>query len=277
MADNMTPRELADESWYWYLNGQNKLGFPRWLIRRLKNTQKIFDLLPAERRCLQCHMPLSGLGSAVLRPLDMHASMLTPRLCNRCEKMILSTEGGSEVELSLLFADMRGSTRLAEQKGTREYIDLIQRFYKTAAQAIIERNGMVNRLIGDQVIGMFVPRFSGPQHAAVAVDAALDILRRTGHDDSAGPWAPIGIGVHCGVAYVGAVGSKEGLNEIAVLGNAANLTARLSSSAAEGELLVSEEAAAAGGLADRKLEKRRLTLKGISQPVSATVMNLESA
>src|SRR5512140_640253 len=139
MPENMTAREVSDESWYWYLNGRNKLGFPRWLIRRLKNTQKIFDLLPAERRCLQCHMPLSGLGSAVLRPFGMHASMLTPRLCNRCERMILSNEGGAEVELSLLFADMRGSTRLAEQKGAREYITLIQRFYKTAAEAIIER------------------------------------------------------------------------------------------------------------------------------------------
>src|SRR5512143_1765125 len=205
MPENMTPREVADESWYWYLNGENKLGFPKSLIRQLKTSQRIFDLLPAGRRCLQCHMPLTGRGSAVLRLRDMRASMLTPKLCNRCEKMILSTEGGAEVELSLLFADMRGSTRLSEQKGTTEYIHLIQRFYKTAAQAIIERNGMVNRLIGDQVIGMFVPRFSGPQHAAVAIDAALDILRRTGHADPAGPWAPIGIGVHCGTAYVGAV------------------------------------------------------------------------
>jgi adenylate cyclase len=219
-------------------------------------------------------MPLTGLGSAVLRLLDMRASMLTPKLCNRCEKMILSTEGGAEVELSLLFADMRGSTRLSEQKGTTEYIRLIQRFYKTAAQAIIERNGMVNRLIGDQVIGMFVPRFSGPEHPAVAIDAALDILRRTGHADPDGPWAPIGIGVHCGTAYVGAVGSKEGLNEIAVLGNAANLAARLSSNAAEGELLVSEQAAAIAKPANLSLETRRLTLKGISQPVTATVMTL---
>ncbi len=275
MPKRMSAKELADESWYWYLNGANRVGFPQSFARQLNAMQKIFDLLPSEERCLQCHAPLSGVGAAVIKPLGMGRSVLTPRLCNRCESMILATESGAELELSLLFADIRGSTRLSEQKGTMEYIALIQRFYKTCARVLIERNALVNRLIGDQVIGLFVPRFSGGQHAAAAIEAALEILRVTGHADPDGPWAPVGVGVHCGTAYVGAVGSKDGVKEIAVLGSAANLAARLSSSAAEGELLISPEAAAAAGLAGRKLGRRQLTLKGISKPVSVSVMTLD--
>ncbi len=128
--------------------------------------------------------------------------------------------------------------------------------------------------MGDQVIGLFTPRFAGEEHARPAIEAALEILRVTGHEDPAGPWAPVGVGVHTASAYVGAVGSKDGVSEIAVLGNAANLTARLSSKAAQGEVLVSPEAAALAKLADPSLEKRRLKLKGIAAPVSVRVLKL---
>jgi class 3 adenylate cyclase len=74
---------------------------------------------------------------------------------------------------------------------------------------------------------------------------------------------------------VGAVGSKDGVTEIAVLGSAANLTARLSSKAAKGEVLISEQAATSAKLTDRTLKKRRLTLKGISKPVTVRVMNIQ--
>ena len=95
--------------------------------------------------------------------------------------------------------------------------------------------------MGDQVIGLFVPRFAGSRHAGVAIEAALDIMRATGHADREGPWIPVGIGVHTGLAYVGAVGRGDGVNEIAVLGSTPNLATRLSSQAAEGEVIVSED------------------------------------
>ena len=200
--------------------------------------------------------------------------MFTPHLCNGCEQSILKVEGGAEIELSLLFADIRGSTSRAQETSPTEYTQFIQRFYKSTSQVLIGRNAMVNRLVGDQVIGLFVPRFAGADHARVAIDAALDILRVTGHEDPDGPWASVGVGVHTDVAYVGAVGSKEGVNEIAVLGSAANLTARLSSKAAKGEVLISVSAATAAKLEDEHLEKRSLELKGIKESVSVRVMQV---
>ena len=164
---------------------------------------------------------------------------------------------------------------MAAQTGGMEYKDFIQRFYKTSAQILIEHNALVNRLVGDQVIGLFAPRFAGENHAAVAIEAALEILRLTGHADPDGPWAPVGIGIHTDSAYVGAVGSKDGVNEIAVLGNAANLTARLSSKAAQGEVLISEQALAAAQLSDPAPEKRRLKLKGFSKTVPVRVLTVK--
>ena len=117
-------------------------------------------------------------------------------------------------------------------------------------------------------------RFAGPDHASVAVTAAQGLLRATGHGSKEGPWIPLGIGIHTGLVYVGAVGTKEGVNEIAVLGGAANLTARLSSQAADGEIIISETAAALAKLADSDSEIRRLELKGLSTPVNVRVLRL---
>ena len=189
-----------------------------------------------------------------------------------------SEEAGTELELSLLFADVRGSTALAEKHTTAEFKRLIQRFYQAASDVLVHHNAMVNRLMGDQVIGLLAPRFAGTGHAKVAVAAALDLLRVTGHGDPNGPWIPVGIGVHTGMAYVGAVGSRAGVNEIAVLGNAPNLAARLSSAAADGEILISEAAEAQAQLApdEAGIERRHLDLKGINAPVTVRVLKMNS-
>lgn len=259
------------EIWYWYLTGDNKNGFSAGYQTMLKVIQTFSGLFPGAPRCLECNRPLFGLGS---RLAGAKPASYSPRLCNTCEQHMRAEEAGAEVELSLLFADVRGSTTLAETKSTTEFKQIIQRFYQAAGDVLIQHNALVNRLMGDQVIGLFVPRFAGEDHAKVAVEAALDLLRATGHGDPGGPWVPVGIGIHSGMAYVGAVGSKGGVNEIAVLGSAPNLAARLSSQAADGEVIVSETSAAAAELPPEGSERRQLSLKGVSQPVPVRVLRL---
>jgi adenylate cyclase len=84
---------------------------------------------------------------------------------------------------------------------------------------------MVNRLMGDQVIALFVPRFVGQDHAKVAVHATKELLQVNGHGDTNDPWVPVGAGVHTGLAYVDAAGAADGVTEISVLGSAANVCA----------------------------------------------------
>jgi adenylate cyclase len=262
-----------DENWYWYLTGETKDGFSPGYARFMKTMRRTFGLIPGGPRCFECNRPMA-------RPFNWlskaYPSSFSPKLCDSCERYTRQQEAGAEVEMSILFADVRGSTALAEQRSPTDFMEVIQRFYKATAAVLVEHNAMVNRLMGDQVIGLFVPRFAGTGHAQVAVAAALDLLHATGHDDPGGPWVPVGIGVHTGLTYVGAVGSKEGVNEIAVLGNAPNLAARLSSQAAEGEVLVSEAAVTSGGLATEGIESRMLNLKGISGPVAVRVLRTGS-
>jgi adenylate cyclase len=264
-------KQLYEELWYWYLTGQNKTGFSAQYEAQVNLYRLVSGLFPGQPRCLECNRPLFGLGSRLARS---RPSSYSPRLCNDCEVAMRQEEAGAEVELSLLFADVRGSTTLAERTTTDDYKKLIQRFYQAAGDILIEHNALVNRLMGDQVIGLFVSRFAGAEHAKVAVAAALDLLRATGHADRAGPWIPVGIGIHTGLAYVGAVGSKAGVNEIAVLGSAANLAARLSSQAAQGEVFVSEAAAALAELAAEGGERRQVDLKGVSQPVTVRILRV---
>jgi len=276
MRNKRTKKQRFEANWYWYLTGKRKDGLSPDYEIALRAVRRAAGLFPGRPRCLECNRPLAGLGSWLsgTRP-----STFNPLLCNVCEQAMRSEEAGTEIELSLLFADVRGSTTLAEKSTASEFKGLIQRFYRAASDVLVQHNAMVNRLMGDQVIGLFAPRFAGAGHAKVAVAAAFDLLRVTGHAYQGGPWVPVGIGIHTGVAYVGAVGSKEGVNEIAVLGSAPNLAARLSSQAAAGEILVSEAAAASAKLDPSTIgaERRRLDLKGISEPVVVQVLRFSVA
>jgi adenylate cyclase len=273
MAYFSKEKEYADQIWYWFLVGDEN-SIPAKIRRVLVIIQGLHHLLPAQKRCVQCEAPLSGAGTLITSGLfGVRPSVLTPHLCNSCENMIMNAEGGAELELSMLFADIRGSTSKAQRMLPVEYRKFIQRFYKASSEVLIQHGALVNRLVGDQIIGLFVPRLVGMDHAKTAIEAAFGILKATGHEEKDGPWAPTGIGVHTHAAYVGAVGSKEGVNEVAVLGDAANLTARLSSSAAKGEVLISEEAAQAAHIV-YDLEKRRLKLNGIIEPVKVNVIKV---
>jgi len=121
------------------------------------------------------------------------------------------------------------------------------------------------------VVGIFLPYFVGPKHVQAAVDAARKLLHVTGHGEPGGPWIEVGVGVHYGTAFVGTVGSKDGVTDITVLGDIPNVTARLSSAAAAGEILISDEAYKRAGLPEI-LELRSLELKGKSEPFSVRVL-----
>ena len=107
----------------------------------------------------------------------------------------------------------------------------------------------------------------------MALGGAKDLLSMTGHNDPTGPWIPLGVGVHTGIAFVGTVGSKDSATDITVLGDAPNVAARLSSLAGPGEILMSEDTYASAGL-NFDLEKRTLELKGKSQPLTVRVLRI---
>jgi len=185
--------------------------------------------------------------------------------------MLRANHGGAEVPCTLLFADVRGSTSLAERLPPREFNRLMGRFYDAGAKVLIEHDAWVDKFVGDEIIGIFVPALATEAHARRGVDAALALLRATGYGSASGPWVPVGVGVNTGIAYVGSIG-EESDTELTAMGDIVNVTARLSSVAAAGEILVGAAAADAAGLV-AELERRSLELKGKTEPVDVVVLH----
>jgi adenylate cyclase len=238
-----------------------------------RRQRRFFRLLPGSPRCKNCYAPFKGPGSFVVKLMyGKQPSNLNPHLCNVCEVFAQKYQGGAEIELSLLFADVRGSTTLAESMGPTEFSKLINRFYTSATHVLVHSDALIDKIVGDQVAGMYVPGFAGPDHAQRAIEAAQDIMRETGHDSPNGPWISLGAGVHTGTAFVGSVGSGEGTMDITVLGDAANTAARLSTVAGVGQILISEPATKAAHISTAGLQVRSLELKGKSEPVSVYIL-----
>lgn len=261
--------ERARGIWRAYLMGDLEgMGTRESLMRT------VFGALPAKPRCTICRVPFHCAGRVIahLPRLGFAPSSLNPHLCDRCERYVRQYEVGAEVEATLLFADVRGSTTLAERLGPSEFSAVIARFFKVAASVLVRADALVDKLIGDEVVALFVPGVAGPDYARRAVEAALELLEATGHTDPGGPWVPVGAGVHTGSVYLGSVGSSDSVGSITVLGDPANATARLASVAAAGEVLVTDEACGRARLDLSACESRTLELKGRTQPMTVRVL-----
>ncbi|HEY6056955.1 MAG TPA: adenylate/guanylate cyclase domain-containing protein, partial [Candidatus Limnocylindrales bacterium] len=134
-------------------------------------------------------------------------------------------------------------------------------------------DGIVDKLVGDEVIGLFIGGTAGPAHAAAAIRAGRALLARVGRAGATGLGAiPVGAAVHTGEAYVGTVGPAGAATDFTALGDAVNTTARLTANAREGELLVSVAAARAAEIDTDGLEHRTLELRGRTEPVEVVVI-----
>src|SRR5215211_7288792 len=132
-------RQSPEEKWRDGLMGDARGHFcwAPWMRR-------ISRAIPSEPRCKLCDTPFGAPGN-VLRFVGFGPSRLNRRICSGCIHALQKRPGGAEVELSLLFADVRGSTALAERMGAEEFSQLMARFYGAAAAVVDERDGIVDK------------------------------------------------------------------------------------------------------------------------------------
>jgi adenylate cyclase len=245
--------------WFWFTTNAFAVD---------KRLRHILRLLPRDPRCKFCNAPFRGIGAIIVRALfGKQQSALNPRFCNLCELASREFPGGAEVPMSMLFADVRGSTALSEQMSPTEFSQLINRFYQQTTKAIIDEDGLVEKLAGDSVAAFWGAGFAGPNY----VERTLEVARKLSRA-MASERIPVGIGVHSGVAYFGALGTPEGLTDFTAVGEEVNTAARLASQAAAGEIIASEQALGQAGMDAGQLESRSLVLKGISKPVAVRVL-----
>lgn len=223
---------------------------------------------------MSCHSPFEGYGGRLTSLIGRGQSREDPRFCNACLKFSQEHPGGAYVDLAMVFADVRGSTVLAERIGDREFSRLIDRFFQVSANSLIRSGALVDRLAGDEAIGFFVPGLAGSKFAFRALESAKDLLRGTGHTDQNGPWIPVGVGVHFGNAFMGMVGSPKGVSDFTALGDDINVGARIASAAGPGELLASLELLLMANVETYGLEHRELSLKGKQAPMRVAVIPL---
>ena len=138
----------------------------------LSKQQEFHAKLPRDPRCRLCNAPFAGLGGLYMRFRGKVASSRNENYCNACDGFLDAYPGGAEVEMSMLFADIRNSTAFAESAGPKAASDRVNRFLDSATKAITDNDGFILAFYGDCIVAVWPPGFSGPDHAQMAVKAA---------------------------------------------------------------------------------------------------------
>jgi len=173
--------------------------------------------------------------------------------------------GGQTQVVSVLHADVRGYTTMAEQLPPDKVVSLLLRYHGAAAKAIRGSGGTIDRFAGDAILALWNAPQQQSDHVRRALAGALamrDAAQKTGTD------LGYGVGVHTGEAMVGNLGSDEYQNFTAI-GDTVNVAARLQGQAKAGEVICSAAVLAAAGDGVRVTPLGALELKGRRTPVEA--------
>lgn len=224
----------------------------------------------------QMHMPIAIRGpfSPLYRAFGIRRSRMHPNLCTICESMFTRVKKSKQIEVgsTILFADLRGYTHLSETVDALRMNKLLHAFYDHCSAAIWERDGVVNKFIGDAVLAIFNFPLVRKDHVANAVEAALDLQQRctTLFRESGMAEAPelgVGVGIHTGRCNMGEVGNAY--KDFTVIGPVVNLASRLQGAARAGEVLITEEVFGQVNGQFPEAVPRVLSLKGIDHPVKS--------
>jgi adenylate cyclase len=223
--------------------------------------------LPSEPRCKVCANPFGGLGGKAVGLFGFKPSRKNPNVCGACCDSLPS--GGAEVDVAVLFADVRGSTPLAEQLGTEAYAALLNRFYRTATDVLLRHDAIIDKLIGDEVMALFIRGVARDDYRPKACRAGLELLQAVANGDGTA-WLPLGVAVHAGPAFVGNVGTS--VVDFTALGDTVNTAARLQAEAKAGELVLSDDIWASCPESRAPAERREVHVRGKAEPVPVRVI-----
>jgi adenylate cyclase len=228
----------------------------------LKVAQRIFRRLPRDPRCKLCLNPFGGVGGKMIGLLGHKPSRKSPNSCQYCFDRLPT--GGIEIDIGVVFADVRASTALGERSDATAFAKRLNEFYATATKVLIHNEGIVDKLIGDEVMGLFIQGIAGPDYRRKAANAALQLASEVTE-------LPLGVAANAGIAFVGNVGSGSVL-DFTALGDAVNVGARLQAHASPREVVLEAslypliEAEYPGGRVDR------VAVRGREQPVEVVVL-----
>ncbi len=180
--------------------------------------------------------------------------------------------GGSVVEVTALFADLRGFTTFSEGVEPAEIVRMLNRYHGAAVPCILDNGGTIVQFVGDALLALFNAPARQPDHARRAVNAALGMQRVVEQIAAGEPgWPRLRVGANTGPALVGNIGS-ETLRGFNAMGDAVNVAARLQTLAEPGQVVIGEATLLALGPSATVEPLGELTVKGRQQPVKAYVV-----
>lgn len=216
--------------------------------------------------CIICGAALAGPLGYLFRLVGINRSTRNPNLCNRCNTHV---EEGRVVELTVLFADLSGFTEMTRRLGPERTHAVVDAFLKSATYVLVRHGAFIDKYVGDAVMAFFNAPIRYEDHAARAVNAALEIEgEMPALSEQFGIDLRAAIGVASGFAHVGRLGSGEGKDYTAI-GDVVNLAARLEGQAGGGEVVVDEPVYRQ--VADRfpDVAPEAVELKGFAEPVAS--------
>lgn len=237
---------------------------------------------PQSRICKGCWeqmripVPLRGPASMPFRVFGIRPSRMNPNTCTVCELMFTRVMKARKitVDVSVLFADLRGYTSLSQSLSSDNVSTLLDAFYDECAAAIWEFDGLLNKTLGDAIMAIFNFPIRHQDHAERAVLAAREIQRRcrsrrellfaenSGLDGSE---LGVGIGIDSGESSFGEFGRSH--RDLTAIGTVVNTAARAQSAAEPGGILVTKTVYDRARRQTAGSEGRNYQLRGFEKPI----------
>ena len=181
--------------------------------------------------------------------------------------------GGAVVDVTVLFADLRGFTSYSERTSPHEVVALLNRYFSVAVPAILAHGGTIMKFVGDALMAVFNVPARQPDHEVRAARAGLAMQRAIAAVVEGHPELPVfRVGVNTGPALVGNIGSAE-IRDFTVIGDTVNLASRLESAAEPGTVVVGAATRAALGADAVVRSLGKFEVKGKAEPVEAFVLD----
>ncbi len=176
--------------------------------------------------------------------------------------------GGESQRITLLFADVRGFTTMAEKMKPREAVEVLNEFFARMTNVIFEHDGTLDKYLGDGLMALFGAPFALQNDAEAAVRAAVDMQKSLAELNkiSGKPPLQIGIGIHTGEAVVGFLGTERRMDYTAI-GDTVNVASRLTSQAGPGQIVISAATHAQLGREIPCTQLAAMKLKGRDEPI----------
>jgi adenylate cyclase len=228
----------------------------------LKISQRVFRRLPHDPRCKLCQNPFGGIGGKLVGFTGRKPSRKNPNLCQFCFDHLPT--GGIEIDIGVVFADVRASTALGERSNAAAFAKGLNEFYATATKVLIHNDGIVDKLIGDEVMGLFIQGLAGREYRRKAAIAALELA-------SAVTELPLGVAANAGIAFVGNVGAGSVL-DFTALGDAVNVGARLQAHASPGEVVLAASLYPLVEFEYPSARRELVTIRGRDDPVDVFIL-----